>query len=228
MTSFLKNIVGIPNVTKHCDTCHTGLDYAGWWLFGKMQGPGSYRPDYLNARLVVFMGRNPLEGIVSAPWTKLFSEGRKRGLRIIVFDVRKSRLTQLADRYFIIPPGTDLAVSLAILHIILKERLYDEEYLRAYTNASMLVYTDTLEPVGLEDHPSWSGKKTYMVLDEADGKVKLKTDAKRPSLRARVEVNGREAVTALDLIWEAVKDYTPEWAEGITGVKADDIRWVAR
>ncbi len=228
MTSFFKNVVSVPNVTAHCDTCHTGLDYAGWWLFGEIQGPSAYRPDYLNARLVVFMGRNPVEGIVSSPWTKLFAEGRRRGLRIIAFDVRKSRLTQLADRYFIIPPGTDLAISLAMLHTIIKEKLYDEEYLRAYTNAPMLVYTDTLEPVGLEDHPQWNGKKTYMVLDEVDGKVKLKTDAEKPALRATVEVNGRKAVTALDLIWEAVKDYTPEWAEGITGVKADDIRWVAR
>lgn len=228
MNSFLKGVVGIPNVTKHCDTCHTGLDYAGWWLFGKIQGPGAYRPDYLNARLVVFMGRNPLEGIVSAPWTKMFAEGRRRGLRIIAFDVRESKLTRLADKYFIIPPGTDLAVVLAILHVIIRDGLYDEEYLRAYTNAPMLVYTDTLEPVGLLDHPYWEGKKDYLVLDEADGSIKPKTQASRPALRAQVTVNGRKAVTALDLIWEAVKDYTPEWAEKITGVKASDIVWVAR
>ena len=228
VTSFLKNVVGIPNVTKHCDTCHTGLDYAGWWVFGKIQGPGAYRPDYLNARLVVFMGRNPVEGIVSSPWTKLFSEGRRRGMRIIAFDVRESKLTRLADRYFIVSPGTDLAISLAILHTIIKEKLYNEDYLRAYTNASMLIYIDTLEPVGLVDHPSWSGKKDYMVLDEADGKVKPKTQASKPALRASIEINGRKAVTALDLVWEAVKDYTPEWAEKVTGVNASDIRWVAR
>lgn len=226
--SFLMNIVGIPNVTSHCDTCFGSLGPGSWWVFGSILGPGAYRPDYLNARLVVFMGRNPVEGIVSAPWTKLFSEGRRRGMRIIAFDVRESRLTQLADRYFIVPPGTDLAISLAILHTIIEEKLYNVDYLRAYTNASMLIYTDTLEPVGLADHPRWKGKKDYMVLDEADGKVKLKTQASKPALRASVEINGRKAVTALDLVWEAVKDYTPEWAEKITGVKAADIRWVAR
>ncbi len=227
-SKFFKEIVGIPNVTKHCDTCHTGLDYAGWWLFGKMIGPGGYRPDYVNAKLVVFMGRNPLEGIVSAPWTKLFSEGRRRGMRVIAFDVRDSRLSTLADKHFIIPPGTDLAVSLAILHTIIEEGLYNEEYLRKYTNASMLIYTDTMEPVGLADHPSWKDKKTYIVLDEEDNKVKLKSEAAKPALRATVDIDGRTAKTVLEILREAVSEYTPEWAGSITGVDPEDIRWVAR
>ena len=224
---FFKNVVGTPNVTKHCDTCYTGIDYASWWLFGKMMGPGSYRPDYINAKLVVFMGRNPLEGIVSAPWTKLFSEGRRKGMRVIVFDVRESRLTDIADRYYIIPPGTDLAVSLALINVIINDRLYDEEYLRTYTNAPMLIYTDTMEPVRLEDNPFSDGKKTYAVIDESDGSVKLKTEAQRPALDAEVEVDGRRAVTALRLIKEYLKDYTPAWASGITGIPAEDIVWLA-
>jgi len=228
LSKFFKEVVGIPNVTKHCDTCHTALDYAGWWLFGKLIGPGGYRPDYSNAKLVVFMGRNPLEGIVSAPWTKLFSEGRRRGLRVVVFDVRESRLTALADKYFIVPPGTDLAVSLAILNTILGEKLYNEDYLRKYTNAPMLVYADTLEPVELVDHPEWEGKKTYLVLDEADGELKLKTEAEKPALEAVVEVGGRKAKTVLSLLKEAVREYTPEWASSITGIDPRDIEWVAR
>ncbi len=224
---FFKNIVGVPNVTKHCDTCHTAIDYAAWWVFGKLMGPGSFRPDYENARLVVFMGRNPVEGIVASPWTKMVAEGRKRGLRFIAFDVRKSRLTALADKYFLLPPGTDLAVALAILHTMLKNRLYNEEYVATYTNASMLIYTDTMEPVGLLDNPSMEGKKTYIVLDEADGKVKPKTDAVKPALMAEVDINGRKAKTALQLLWEAIQEYTPEWAESITGVPAGEVEKVA-
>lgn len=224
---FFKEIVGVPHVTKHCDTCHTAIDYASWWLFGKLMSPGSFRPDYENARLVVFMGRNPVEGIVAAPWTKMFAEGRRRGMRIIAFDVRRSRLTALADRYYLLPPGTDLAVALAILNVILEDGLYDEDYLRRYTNAAMLVYTDTLEPVGLKDNPRMEGKKTYMVYDEADGRVKLKTEASRPALLGEFNLGGRRAKTSLQLLKEAVSSYTPEWAEKITGVPAGEIRWVA-
>ncbi|MEB3861511.1 MAG: molybdopterin-dependent oxidoreductase [Desulfurococcales archaeon] len=225
---FFKNIVGVPNVTKHCDTCHTAIDYASWWVFGKLIGPSGFRPDYENARLVVFMGRNPVEGIVAAPWTKMFAEGRKRGMRIIAFDVRRSRLTALADKYYLIPPGTDLAAALAILHVILRDGLYDEDYLRRYTNAPMLVYTDTLEPVGLADNPKVEGKKTYKVLDEADGAVKWKTEATRPALLGEVNIGGRTAKTALQLLKEAVSSYTPGWAEEVTGVPAEELEWVAR
>ena len=227
VSGFFKEIVGIPNVTKHCDTCHTAIDYAAWWVFGKLLGPGSFRPDYENAKLVVFMGRNPVEGIVAAPWSKMFSEGRRRGMRIIAFDVRKSRLTALADKYYLVPPGTDLAVALAILHVIIRDRLYDEDYIVRYTNAPMLIYTDTLEPVGLEDNPKMQGKKTYMVLDRSDSKVKPKVEAVSPDPMAEADINGRHARTALAMLWEAVKGYTPEWAEKVTGVPARDIEWIA-
>ncbi len=225
---FMKNIVGVPNVTKHCDTCHTGIDYAAWWLFGKMMGPSSFRPDYLNARLVVFMGRNPVEGIVASPWTKMFAEGRKRGMRIIAFDVRKSRLTALADEYYLVPPGSDLAAALAILHVLIRDKLYDEGYLRRYTNAAMLVYTDTMEPVALLDNPRLEGKKTYMVYDEATDSIVPETEAQTPALLGEYTVNGRKTKTALQLLWESIREYTPEWAEGITGVPASRLEDVAR
>ncbi len=225
---FFKEIVGVPNVTKHCDTCHTAIDYASWWLFGKLIGPGGFRPDYENAKLVVFMGRNPVEGIVAAPWTKMFAEGRRRGMRIIVFDVRRSRLTSLADKYYLIPPGTDLAAALAILHVILRNSLYDEDYLRRYTNAPMLVYTDTLEPVELADNPRIEGKKTYKVLDETDGTIKWKTEAIQPALLGEIVIGGRMAKPALQLLKEAISSYTPSWAEEITGVPAGELEWVAR
>ncbi|GAB6147526.1 molybdopterin-dependent oxidoreductase [Stetteria hydrogenophila] len=228
VTYFFQKVLGIPNITNHADTCHPAFNHGIWWISGKSMGPAAVVADYPNAKLAVFMGRNPTDAIVATSWDKRFAEGRRRGLRVIAFDIRKSRLTQLADRYFIIPPATDLAILLAVTHTLIKEGWYNEDYLRKYTNAPMLVYPDTLEPVGLLDHPKWKGKKDYLVLDEADGKVKPKTQAEKPALRATVEVNGRKAITVLDLVWEAVKNYTPEWAEGITGVKAEDIVWFAR
>ncbi len=228
MKKFLGGVVGIPNITKHCDTCHTGMDSGAWWVFGKQIGPGGFRPDYKYARLVVFMGRNPVEGIVSSPWTKMFSEGRRRGMKIITFDVRESRLTALSDHYYIIPPGTDLAIELALLHVMLRDGLYDRDYVARYTNAPMLVRTDTMEPLGLYDNPQMEGKKTYAVMDEADGKVKPKTEAKSPVLMWEGEVDGVPVKTVLRLLWDAVEKYTPKWAEKITGVPAEEIEWLAR
>ena len=228
LTDVFKYIVGTPNITKHCDTCHTGLDVGSWFVFGSLIGPGGFRPDYANADFIVLMGRNPVEGIVATPWSKSFSEARRRGTRLVVFDVRESRLTRLADRYYIVPPGTDLAIVLAIIHVILRDRLYNEDYLVKYTNAAMLIYTDTNEPVGLREHPEWKDKKTYMVYDADAGEPRWKTEASKPLVWWEGEINGRPVKTVLALLWDSVREYTPDWASRITGVPAKDIEWIAR
>ncbi|AEM38950.1 molybdopterin oxidoreductase [Pyrolobus fumarii 1A] len=226
--TFFKSVVGTPNVTKHCDTCHTGLDWAGYFLFGKLVSPSSLIPDYANADLIVIMGRNPTQGIVATAWSKLFAESRARKARLIVFDVKRDRLCELADRCYIIPPGTDLAIVLAIMNVILEEKLYNSEYLIKWTNASMLVYEDTLEPVKMDVNPLQKDKLTYLVYDEATGEYKLKPEAKKPALEYEGEYNGRRVKTVLLVLKDAVKKYTPEWASRITGVPAEEIRWVAR
>lgn len=225
--SFFESVLGTPNTTQHCDTCHAGCDIGRKPIFGAYKGPAAFMPDYANAKLAVFMGRNPAGGIVASAWTKMFTEGRANKMKLVVFDVRESRLTELADEYYIIPPGTDLAVSLALLNIILSERLYSKDYLVKWTNAPMLVYADTMEPVKLAPNPLMKGKKTYLVYDEADGKFRLKTEALSPALEYEGTYQGRPVKTVLLAIRDAVKNYTPEWAEKITGVPANAIRRLA-
>jgi len=174
------------------------------------------------------MGRNPAGGVVASAWSKIFTEGRANKMKLVVFDVRESRLTELADKYYIIPPGTDLAITLALLNVILNERLYNADYLVNWTNASMLFYADPLEPVRLEDNPYMGKKKTYLVYDEYDQRFKLKTEARKPALEYEGEYQGRPVKTALLILRDAVRENTPEWAEKITGVPASEIRWLAR
>ena len=226
--STLSKALGTPNTTHHCDTCHTGMDQGHRFIFGKTKGPSAFQPDYPNAKMIVLMGRNPMGGIVATAWTKMFSKAMENKAKLVVFDVRRSRLTEHADEYYIIPPGTDLAVSLALMNVILTERLYDADYLVKWTNAAMLLYTDTMEPAELADNPSMEGKKTYLVYDEATGKYVLKTEARKPSLEHEGTYNGRPVKTVLAVLRDAVKNYTPEWAEKITGVPADAVRRLAR
>ena len=225
--STISKATGTPNTTMHCDTCHTGMDNGHRWLFGAPKGPSAFQPDYVNAKLVVLIGRNPVGGVVASAWTKMFTEARASKTKIIVFDVRESRLTEQADEYYIVPPGTDLAISLAILNVLLTEKLYNKEYLVKWTNAPMLVYADTLEPVKLLDNPYLKGKKTYLVYDEVTKKYVPKTEALSPSVDYEGNLNNRAVKTALMVLRDAVAKYTPEWAEKITGVPASTIKRVA-
>ncbi|MCX8202108.1 MAG: molybdopterin-dependent oxidoreductase, partial [Candidatus Caldarchaeum sp.] len=145
-------------------------------------------------------------------------------------DVRFRDICEVAEKYFIIKPGTDLAVSLAIMREIIVHRLYNEEFLNRFTNAAMLLYAENLEPAKTEpiaEGPK-AGKIDYLVYDDEDKKYVLKSLSKRPKLDFAGRYEGRPVVTVFRLLGDAVKNYTPEWAEEKSGVKADDIRWIAR
>ena len=228
VSSFAK-LLGTPNVTKHSDTCHTSSDVGRWFVFGKALGPGAIYPDYEHAQLVVFMGRNPYGGFVATPWAESLSNGISNGLRVIVFDVRFSDICSYSEKYYIVRPGTDLAVSLAILNYIIRNKLYNVDYLKKYTNASMLFYRDTLEPVGVREIKDGvrAGKIDYLVYDSSIGDYVYKSEARDPELEYEGSINGRRIATALIILRDAVKDYTSEWASGISGVDAEEIEWVA-
>lgn len=229
ISSFAK-LLGTPNVTNHADTCHRSADVGRWFVFGKELGPGAIYPDYENAQFVVLMGRNPYGGFVATPWASAFSKGVANGMRVVVFDVRFSDVCTIAEKSFLVKPGTDLAISLAIANYILQNKLYNEDYLIKYTNASMLLYRDTLEPVSTQtiEEGSRSGKIDYLVYDEAIGDFVFKTQATQPALEYSGTYNDREVVSVLQLLKEELAQYTPEWASQISGVSKDDIIWVAK
>ena len=84
-----------------------------------------------NADLAIVIGANPVENHpVAATYFKQFA---KRGGRLIVMDPRRSDLCRHASRALNFRPGTDVSMLNAIMHVIVKEGLYDEQYIQAYT-----------------------------------------------------------------------------------------------
>ena len=84
-----------------------------------------------NADLAIVIGANPVENHpVAATYFKQFA---KRGGRLIVMDPRRSDLCRHASRALNFRPGTDVSLLNAIMHVIVKEGLYDEQYIQAYT-----------------------------------------------------------------------------------------------
>lgn len=223
------HLIGTPNVTKHADTCHTSSDAGRWFIFGELIGPGGFYPDYEHAKFVVFMERNPLGGFVATPWVSSFALGYSNGMRIVVFDVRYSDVCEFAEKYFLVRPGTDLAISLAIANYILQKKLYNKEYLIRYTNAPMLIYRDSLEPVKVKEISEGpkKGKLDYFVYDRASSELKFKSEAVQPDLEWEGEYEGRTVTTILKMLSEVLLNYTPEWASDISDVDSKDIIWVA-
>jgi len=64
---------------------------------------------------------------VNALW-----EAMEKGAKLTYIDPRVSVTATKADRYWMIRPGTDLALNYALIHVILKERLYDAAYVERW------------------------------------------------------------------------------------------------
>src|SRR6185369_13844835 len=60
-------------------------------------------------------------------------EARRQGAKLVVIDPYKTRTAKCADWYLPINPGTDVALALGMMHVIISENLYDADYVSKYT-----------------------------------------------------------------------------------------------
>jgi len=60
-------------------------------------------------------------------------EARRHGAKLVVIDPYRTRTAACADWYLPINPGTDAALALGMMHVIIEENLYDADYVSRYT-----------------------------------------------------------------------------------------------
>ena len=84
-----------------------------------------------NADVAIVIGANPIENHpVAATFFKQFT---KRGGKLIVMDPRGQALKRFASHMLQFRPGADVSMLNAIMHVIVEEKLYDQQYIDAYT-----------------------------------------------------------------------------------------------
>jgi molybdopterin-containing oxidoreductase family molybdopterin binding subunit len=152
------------------------------------------------------------------------AEARSRGMRHVAIDPFLSPAAEKADEWVPIRPGTDGAMAMAMLNLLLNEYgLYDREHLAHRTNGSYLV-----GPHGrFVRHPD---TRKPLIWDEMDAQPRAfdAPDLCKPALEGEFEVFGVQARPALELLRDQVRDWSPERAEQITSVPASTIRRLAR
>lgn len=83
-----------------------------------------------NARTILFWGANLASQPSTAPH---LVAARKRGATVIGIDCRRTETSQHADRFLVLRPGTDAALALGMMHVIVAEGLEDRAFLAAHT-----------------------------------------------------------------------------------------------
>ena len=83
------------------------------------------------AKLIIIWGGNPITSNVHL-WPKVL-EAKRRGARLIAIDPYRSLTAEKCDQHIAPLPGTDGALALALMHVIIKEHLTDDDYIARYT-----------------------------------------------------------------------------------------------
>jgi anaerobic selenocysteine-containing dehydrogenase len=234
LTGLFAKQFGTPNYAAHGGFCSVnmaaGMIYTiggSFWEFGG--------PDLDRAKLFVMIGT--AEDHHSNPMKIALAKFKRNGGRFVSINPVRTGYSAIADEWVPIKPGTDGALLLALNHEIIRQGLYDRDFLVQYSNAAelvnldeasseygMFVRTEVPEEEGCFDPQNklwWDRVGDKPVVTHAQGAD--------PFLLGEFKLkDGTPVKPSFQLLQERVKDYTPEWAQGITGIPAATIRRLAQ
>lgn len=180
--------------------------------------------DWINSKLVILASINPAEAGLTD--TQFIFNAQEAGAEVVVIDPVYTVTAQKADRWIPINPGTDAALYLAMISVVLDNGLQDETFLLEHTLAGCLVGEDgkLLRKNSEIQETDTPQTNPYLIWNTLANDVAEYTNGEAvAALEGTFEVNGSKVTTAFTLLKENQKQYTPDWAAEITGIPADVI-----
>lgn len=181
--------------------------------------------DWKRARTILNVGNNMLESCMMA--SRYFFDAKEAGAEIITVDPHFSTTASKSSSWVPIEPGTDAALYLGMITLILEKGWYDASYLLANTSMPFLV--SCVDGSMLRARPASSPKEKgadnpFMVWDAATASVKPYSEADvAAELEATAVVDGVEYETVFSALKRNQKPYTLAWASGKTGIPEEKI-----
>ncbi|WP_371364233.1 Putative dimethyl sulfoxide reductase chain YnfE [Sporomusa rhizae] len=178
------------------------------------------RDTIADSKYLLCWGNNP--AVTMQAYFKEFAKALKQGARMVVIDPRFSETAAKADEWVPINPGTDTALALGMLNVIIQEKLYDEKYLLEHTSAPFLV--DASGDLAL-----YEGKKeAFLVYDGITGQV---VPHDHPGVKPMLTLAGSNVTdykTVFDLIASECAQWPTAKVEKETDVPAQTVLRLAR
>jgi anaerobic selenocysteine-containing dehydrogenase len=233
LTGMFAKQFGTPNYAAHGGICSVnmaaGMIYTiggSFWEFGG--------PDLERAKLFVMIGT--AEDHHSNPMKMALSKFKRQGGKFISINPVRTGYAAIADEWIPIKPGTDGALFLALINEIIRQGLYDRDFLVQYSNAAELVNLDeNSSGYGMfvrSDVPVEEGcfdPQNKIWWDrELDKPIATHTPGADPYFLGDFKLeDGTPVKPSFQLLVDRVKEYTVEWASGITGIPAETIKRLA-
>ncbi|MFN0008642.1 MAG: molybdopterin-dependent oxidoreductase [Planctomycetota bacterium] len=137
---------GVDGHNSHTNVCSAAarLGYAVW------TGADRPSPDHENAKMMLLLSSHLETGHYFNPHAQRIIDGKMKGAKLAVIDVRLSNTASMAD-YWLAPwPGTEAFLLLAMARVILEEGLYDRSFLETWVN-----WRETLKALDPSAAPSF-------------------------------------------------------------------------
>lgn len=222
LTGLWASQFGTYNWAAHGGFCSVNMAAAGlyttghsFWEFGE--------PDWDNTKYFMMWG--VAEDHASNPIKIGLEKIKRRGAKFVAVNPVQTGYQAIADEWVAIKPGTDGLFALAMVHVLLKHRLIDEEFLVRYTNAPQLI----IHAPGSSEHGLIlrTDQGEPAVWDQVSENYASACDPNvSPALVGDYQTpDGRSVKTAMALILEKYSDlqYAPENVAEQCGIAAEDI-----
>src|SRR6185295_8403061 len=127
---FARLVLGTRHIDYNGRLCMVSAGTAYKLAFGVDRSPNPWS-DIPNAQVLFITGSNVAE--CSPITTDYLWRMRDNGGRLIVIDPRMTPITRNADLYLPVRPGTDVALFMGLLHVVLRDRLESAEFIERHT-----------------------------------------------------------------------------------------------
>ncbi|GAA1668835.1 molybdopterin oxidoreductase family protein [Streptomyces yatensis] len=129
---FARVVLGTSQIDYNGRFCMSSAAAAHQRAFGLDRGLPFPLADVARTGCVVLVGSNLAETM--PPALRYLTELKEAGGRLIVVDPRRTRTAEQADLHLAPRPGTDLALALGLLHLVVAEGRVDEEFVERRTS----------------------------------------------------------------------------------------------
>jgi thiosulfate reductase/polysulfide reductase chain A len=122
-------LYGTPNYSNHSNLC----DVARKASFKTVMGHDRPLADFLQSKYIVLFGWNPTSAIKWVYLPRILTRAIEKGARLVVVDPYLSDTAVKGHEWLAVRPGTDGALALAMGHVIVRDGLFDKEFVATWT-----------------------------------------------------------------------------------------------
>jgi len=144
-------LFGTPNYSNHSNLC----DVERKASFKMAMGDERPLADFIESKYILLFGWNPTSALKWIHLARIITAGIERGARMVVVDPYLSDTAAKAHEWVRIRPATDGAMALAMAHVIIRDELYDRDFVANWTSGF-----DEYRQLVADKTPEWAEEIT--------------------------------------------------------------------